>query len=92
MSNLMAGRESEMITSENMAFIYTSENEKEKLAKRLLGGLGNEIKTNCYKTVKYRKPLKVRLKELFRRIFGINKKELYKKLDEIENSMINYKG
>ena len=90
MSNVAGVRESDFLSSEKTSFQYTSESEKNKFAKQLLGGLGKEITTT--RSVKYKKPTKVKLKEFFRRIFKLDKKEFEKKLLEIENEMMNYKG
>ena len=89
MSSVTNVRENEFLASEKTSFQYTIESEKSKFAKQLLDGLGKEITTT--RSIRHKKPLKIKIMEFLRRIFGIDKRELEKKLHEIEMGMINYK-
>ena len=89
MAGVLESRESELLGSELGAMHHVCEMEKERFAKQLLDGMGSRI--SGARPVKMRKPLKMRLREWFRRILGIERKEIERRLSEIERDMANYK-
>lgn len=89
MAGILENRESELLGSELGAMHHVCEMEKEKFAKQLLNGMGKEI--TSARPVKRKKPFKMRIKEWFRRFFGYDNEEIYRKLSDIEKGMTNYK-